>query len=274
MKRVYKTLTVTMLSVLGLSVGYNQVKAQVNYEEYANLEFKFVGYFTPDSFKEDSVPDEAKTHEHLSDTYTAVRYLNEEEKAKEDEQEIPTFYDMPSVQCHYKIDVDTSVNAEAVETYNNSDEQYILLQSTERVYQDNLGATDEAGEYHLNIAIPAKGQYIEEDETWSTIGTYSITKSTKKMRPKMSSNYYQPQLYEEKEPEEPLEPTVPKEEPDGVGITVSEPEKKVKVPPLEPVEQATVSQGMPTAVGTTSVLGTTLASIGGIYLVGKGKRED
>lgn len=48
MKRVYKTLAVGMLSVLGLSAGYNQVKAQEIYDNYANTEFKFVGYFTPE----------------------------------------------------------------------------------------------------------------------------------------------------------------------------------------------------------------------------------
>lgn len=84
MKRVYKTLVVGMLSVLGLSAGYNQVKAQAIYDNYANMEFKFVGYFTPDSYKKDS-----ELHGVLQGSYTAVRYLNEEEKAKEEEKGVP-----------------------------------------------------------------------------------------------------------------------------------------------------------------------------------------
>lgn len=35
-----------------------------------------------------------------------------------------------------------------------------------------------------------------------------------------------------------------------------------------------VKHGMPTGVETTSVLGTILASIGGLYIVKRGKREE
>lgn len=176
------------------------------------------------------------------------------------------------------MNIDTSVNAKAIETYNNAEEQYVVLQSTEKVYQEEVGGTKYTGEYYLNIAVPANGPYIKEDETWSTLGAYDLFTQTMSMGPKISEDFYHPKLYEAEESEKPVEPTVPEEEktkePDSIGITISDPEKKVKVPPLEPVEQATKQEGMPTGVGTTSVLGTVLASIGGIYLVKRGKREE